>query len=43
MEDIGWGIIINFYILFVVVIGGFWVKECVGGVFVVFIVFIFIN
>lgn len=43
MEDIGWVIIINLYILFVVVIGGFWVKDCVGGVFVVLLVFVLIN
>lgn len=33
MEDIGWGIIGNLYILFAVAIGGSWAKDRAGGAF----------
>lgn len=43
LESIGWVIIGNLYLLFVLVIGGSWVKDCVGGVFAVGIFFVLIN
>lgn len=43
MESIGWAIITNLHILFVVAIGGSWAKERAGGAFASVIAFILIN